>query len=236
LSGEELEDYIRKTRSIARSLSRAKDEQEREELLERLLFKRADIIKDAEAKYAALEGILDEVTPLKWTIVYCSPQQIDTVMDMMNQRRIFAHRFTANEGTKPEDQYGGLSEREFLLQTFADEQYQALVAMKCLDEGVDVPPARTAILMASSGNPREYIQRIGRIIRRYPDKYEATIYDIVVIPAWDTLSPGLASAEKAIFKKELERYEEIAEVAVNNAEALKLIYEIRTSVREALNE
>jgi ERCC4-related helicase len=107
-----------------------------------------------------LDGLFDEMDlPIKWTIVYCSPQQIDGVMRIINRRRIIAHRFTMEEGTTPTQEYDGLSERDFLLREFGEGKYQALVAMKCLDEGVDVPPARTAILMASSGNQREYIQR-----------------------------------------------------------------------------
>jgi superfamily II DNA or RNA helicase len=107
-----------------------------------------------------------------------------------------------------------------------------LIAMKCLDEGVDIPPARRAILMASSGNPREYIQRIGRIIRRYPGKNESIIYDIVVIPSFESLPPDLREIEWKIFQKEIKRYEEIAEIAINNAEALKLIYDTKTKIKE----
>jgi len=110
-------------------------------------------------------------------------------------RWIIAHRFTMDEGTSPESRFEGLSERDFLLKKFAEVKYQVLVGMKCLDEGVDVPPARVAILMASSGNPREYIQRIGRVIRRYAGKSEATIYDIVVAPSLTHLPEQLKEIE-----------------------------------------
>jgi superfamily II DNA or RNA helicase len=137
------------------------------------------------------------------------------------------------EGTSPNREYGGLSEREFILQRFAEGKYQVLVAMKCLDEGVDVPPARTVILLASSGNPREYIQRIGRVTRRFADKDEATIYDIVVVPTLDNIPTELKNMELKILASELARYEEIAKVAVNGAEALATIYGIKNRLMEA---
>jgi len=102
--------------------------------------------------------------------------------------------------------------------------------MKCLDEGVDVPPARRAILMASSGNPREYIQRIGRVIRRHPGKKEATIYDVIVSPSLRTGIKELKEIERKVFQKEIIRYEEIAKNALNNADALRMIYNIKNSV------
>jgi predicted helicase len=155
-------------------------------------------------------------------------------MDIINKYRIEANRFTMDEGIKPEEKYKGISERDFLLQKFADGYYQAIIAMKCLDEGVDVPPARTAIFMSSSGNPREYIQRIGRIIRRYPNKNEATLYDIIVIPSIDKLPDELKHIEIKIFNNELARYEEIARNAINNAEALSALYKIRNRFGEVL--
>ena len=194
---------------------------------------RTPCIKDAQSKYDVLENILGEITPLKWTIVYCSPRQIDTVMTIVNRRRITAHRFTMVEGTIPNEKYNGLSERQFLLRKFAEGKYQVLVGMKCLDEGVDVPPARAAVLMASSGNPRQYVQRIGRVIRRYQSKFEATIYDLVVAPGLGALSPELADAEWAIFKKELKRCEGLARVAINSIEALNRVYVTKNRVMEA---
>jgi superfamily II DNA or RNA helicase len=234
LSDDELLNYFEKTKAISRKMNQAKTDADINEYLQRLLFQRADVVKNASAKYTMLGRILDELGPdLKWTIIYCSSEQMDDVMLMVNQRGLVAHRFTMEEGTKQESRYGGISEREYLLEAFAEGMYQVLVAMKCLDEGVDVPPARTAILMSSSGNPREYIQRIGRIIRRYPDKKEATLFDIIVAPSSKAPSPELELIEKAIFRKELARYEEIACIALNSAEALSIIYGIRDRLEEA---
>jgi len=233
LNSEELEDYYDKTKRIARMVGKVTKEEDNEKYLELLLFARADIIKNAYQKYEVLENIFNEMNPsIKWTIVYCSPKQIDKVMSIVNKLRIIGHRFTMEEGTTPTEEYNGLTERDFLLEGFGEGKYQTLVAMKCLDEGVDVPPARVAILMASSGNPLEYIQRIGRILRRYPGKNEATIYDIVVLPPLEEISPELKAIEQRIIRKELNRYEEIAKAAINNAEALAIIYETLEALRE----
>ena len=233
LTIDELDDYIEKTIAITRMLNKAKSDNEKCKIFERLLFRRADILKNAVEKYNVLETILGEIeSSLKWTLIYCSPQQIDKVMEITNKRGIVAHRFTMDEDPTPDKKYNNISERDFLLQKFAESKFQVLVAMKCLDEGVDVPPARAAILMASSGNPREYIQRIGRIIRRFPEKNEATIHDIVVIPSLDKLPPEYRDIELKIFKKELSRCEEIAKIAVNNSEAIRLIYNIKNRFME----
>lgn len=234
LTAEELEEYVNKTKAIAREISRAQNDEEKNTFLENLRFKRADIIKNAKEKYGVLEEILDEIgSHVKWTIIYSSPQQIDQVMNIVNSRRIIAHRFTRKEGTTLNKKYNGLSERDFILEAFAEEKYQVLVAMRCLDEGVDVPPARTAILMASSGNPREYIQRIGRVIRRYKGKTEATIYDLIVVPSFDELPPELREIEGMVFEKELKRYEEISKIAINSAGALRSILRIKNELLEA---
>ena len=59
---------------------------------------------------------------------------------------------------------------------------QGLVAIRCLDEGVDIPAIETAVILASSGNPRQFVQRRGRILRPYPGKQRATLFDMIVMP------------------------------------------------------
>jgi len=237
LNPEELEDYINETIRIISRFNKISDNEIRDEILELLIFKRANIVKNAKEKYRILENILDEIGPsIKWTLVYSSPQQIDKVMEIINNRSIFVHRFTMEEGVRPNKNFDFLSERDYLLQEFANGKYQILVAMKCLDEGVDIPPVRTAVLMASSGNPREYIQRIGRLIRRYPGKRNSTIYDIVVVPSFNNLPKEMRAIEWRIFEKELVRYKEISDIAINNAEALSLVSKLEVELLEVMNE
>ena len=96
----------------------------------------------------------------------------------------------------------GLKDRDKILDDFASGKLQVLTSMKCLDEGVDVPRSELAIFCASTGNPRQFIQRRGRILRKHPDKFE--IHDLVVAPE---VTPGSDSfrMERALLKGELMR-------------------------------
>ena len=163
---------------------------------------------------------------LRWAIIYCSPKQIDPVMRIVNDFDLFAHRFTMEEGVVPMPDSGGLSERDYILTKFTDGYYKILVAMKCLDEGIDIPAAREAVLMCSSGNPREYIQRIGRILRRCEGKDQADLHDIIVVPSLSDLPPELRKVERSVFRKELARCREIAILANNSADALSALDDV----------
>ena len=147
-----------------------------------LKFKRANIIKNAESKYDCLREILRGYEDLDHLIIFCSPQQIDNVIEILKKEGVSpVHRFTNKEGTKKSKQFGGLSQREYLVNKFDKGYFKSLVAIKCLDEGVDIPSATTVIIMASSTNPGEYIQRRGRVLRRSDGKDKAVIYDMVVM-------------------------------------------------------
>jgi superfamily II DNA or RNA helicase len=93
-----------------------------------------------------------------------------------------------------------------------------MVAMKCLDEGIDVPAAREAYLLASSGNPMEFVQRRGRLLRTAPGKSHAVIHDYVVIP------DGRNERELDILKREVRRVIEFAKAATNKTTALDIIW------------
>jgi len=221
LSGEELQNYLELTKSISRSYH-ANSEKEDNEILQKLIFKRADIVKNAQAKLNLFDEIVTE--NIEWTIVYCSPQQIEEVMRILSaDKGIVIHKFTQEEYIKPREEFGGKSERQYIIEKFAERKYQALVAMKCLDEGVDIPPARKAFLLSNSGNPREYIQRIGRLIRRYQGKKEAIIHDFIVMPSYERMPKRIRKLERKIFQKEKIRFEEVAKFAKNSGEALTKI-------------
>jgi len=227
LTDEELWRYEKETEKIAKTYQKIRDAEKREELFSLLCIKRQNIIKNAINKYEAFRDIIDDIGQIKHCLIYCSPEQIDTVQDLLNEKGIIQHKFTLHEGTRPEEKYGRLSEREFLLRKFAEGAYQALVAMRCLDEGVDVPPAKMAVILASSGNPREYIQRRGRVMRRFPGKERAIIYDILVVPTLSgSINPYLENIERRILEKELKRYKEFAYIATNTLECLNKIEDI----------
>jgi len=226
LSDNELDEYDEITKKIARSFYQTKDKKEQQEWFNILCIKRQKIIVDAVNKIRKLSEILDEIPEIKYCLIYTSPHQLNDVQTLLNNKGIIQHKFTLNEGTKKEEKYGNISEREFLLKNFANGNYQALVAIKCLDEGVDVPPARIAVIMASSGNSRQYIQRRGRILRNYPGKEKSTIYDLIVIPPISKEGSETWELERKIIEKELKRYKEFAYLSLNRMECLGKIEKI----------
>jgi len=184
--------------------------------LENLYRKRADILKNARDKYDVLRELLSKLgSDIKNMIIYCSPQQIKEVVHIAGEEYgLNVRKFTSKESAKIEEKWDNKSEREVILERFSEGKHQCLIAMKCLDEGVDVPSASNAILMSNSTNPREFIQRLGRVIRRYPNKKEANIYDFMIKPQqhYDDL---LKNIEDDIYNKELKRSEQIVKLAKN---------------------
>ena len=109
----------------------------------------------------------------------------------------------------------------------AHGSYNAVVAVNCLDEGVDIPSARIGIILASSGNPRQYIQRRGRLLRKEKGKEKAIIFDILVAPYLNKDPSEISSLERKIVAKEITRYSDFLQFAENKEEAEKPINEIR---------
>lgn len=230
LTDEELEKYKKISDRIVK-MSGSKNEDQKE-IAQLLLFQRANIEKSAENKYSELELILDEVgSNISDTIIFVSPEQKNRVLEILAHRGILAHSFTQEESTVSQQKYGGISEREFIINQFKAKRYQTLVAIKCLDEGIDIPSAKRAIVMASSTNPREYVQRIGRVIRQSANKAQAEIYDLIIEPDLNQYhDESLRKLEKKVFLKEMERVIELSENALNNIDVLKKVYKVKGAV------
>lgn len=232
LTEDELGEYVEQTRNIAKAYYASKDREERNRNFGLLCIKRQEIIRNAQSKYSVFENILDDIGELSHCLIYCSPEQIEIVQNILNERKIIQHKFTQQEGTRPDLRYGEMSERDFLLMNFVDGSYQALVAMRCLDEGVDIPKAKIGIILASTGNPRQYIQRRGRLLRRFPGKEKAFIYDLIVLPSLRSgLPQELIEIERKILAKELSRYEEFAGISDNVVECIRKILDVQEELR-----
>jgi superfamily II DNA or RNA helicase len=138
-----------------------------------------------------------------------------------NDLGIQIHEFTSRQSRK---------ERRKLLKEFADQDIQSLVAMKCLDEGVDVPPTRVAYFLASSSNPREFVQRRGRVLRKHAGKEYAIIYDLISIPPKEFIEQGQKgeyySAVKSAFVREYKRVQEFATMALNHYDSMAEMFEM----------
>jgi superfamily II DNA or RNA helicase len=120
-----------------------------------------------------------------------------------------------------------IDERDDLRARFASGDLQGLVAIRCLDEGVDIPETRSAFILASSTNPKQFIQRRGRILRLHPGKDKAVIYDFLVVPPTDAIVSENQATERRLVKRELERVALFARLARNGPEALRDLQELR---------
>ena len=215
----EMDEYLDLTKRIIMQANKATDI-EGQDKLNRLLEKRASVLKKANGKFSALVDVINELGKIAGCLVYCSDrEQINSVIEIVARKGITYRTFTGEEGTSPRKEFSGKSERDWILQSFEEGDIQMLIAMKCLDEGVDIPSARVGIILASTTNPREFIQRRGRLLRRAKGKQIADIYDMIVAPEFDTAdqSEVITSARK-IMEKELMRVDEFASDAVNSVD------------------
>ena len=217
LTADEMIEYRSLSVKIARLI--AKDGfNSKDNRLTTLLMKRSDLLNGAENKLETIDKLINQPRKVHHALFYCAPSQIDDLIDLLGStKRIAVHRFTAKEDTNT---------RQELLHDFDAGRLQALVAMHCLDEGVDVPATRTAYLLASSGNPREFIQRRGRVLRRSPGKDHAEIYDLITIPSVTGIDMESIKAERSILKRELKRFAEFADTSLNTASAYQVIWDM----------
>lgn len=202
--------------------------------LGQLLRRRSNILGHARAKLPALRR---EITARRndwYQLLYCAegrhplsyeggdphePTQLQQALAMVGtELRMPAAPYTADT-KRPE--------RQHLLRQFATgTQLQVLLSMKCLDEGVDVPAARTAYLLASSSNPRQFIQRRGRVLRKALGKERADIVDFIVVPPSDA-SDLQHETERRMVARELARVTEFARLADNEAHTLDILRPLR---------
>ena len=130
-------------------------------------------------------------------------------------------------------------ERQQIIKDFDNGDTEGIVAISCLDEGVDIPSIRTAVIMSSSDNPREYIQRRGRVLRICEGKEFADIYDFVVIPKkFEEVVPNSphSGIELKMIAKEIRRMKEFSKVALNPDETEKLFNKISSAYRISIDE
>lgn len=233
LTEEEADSYRELTARIARAWIKAEDEDESDQL-KMLLIKRARLLASAANKLPALTEVLrTHGEPVEKAIVYCGDgtvecpataeldRQIVAVTRLLGERhQLKIRRFTCDES--PE-------EREQILTALRNGGLHAVVAIRCLDEGIDVPDVRLGFLLASSTNPRQFIQRRGRLLRRASGKTHAVIYDFLVRPP-DFGGESDASAfnvERRLFGRELERALEFCRSAENGPIALQKLQDLR---------
>ena len=243
LTDDEMAEYVELSYRIAKIINREDDDSK--EILKRLLLKRKQIIHKARNKKDIFRNILKEhlnkTGTLKYTLVYVPEgnkpddytadifDSYDMIKDdedtvhLINEYtsivrnldpHIIVRQFTSES-----------SDRDTMLKDFANGSIDVLTSMKCLDEGVDVPRSELAIFCASTGNPRQFIQRRGRVLRTHAEKKYAIIHDLVVIPD-NNFDPSCQDIEKNLVANEIRRVRDFAVLSENCNDTLNVLDDI----------
>ncbi len=235
ITDEEFEEYVDLTQQIG-SLVHSEGSFDASPKLQTLLIKRARLLATAEQKIPTLAALLSSRKNTTHNLIYCGDGSVETEVHPGLERQIDAvTRVVGRDIDMSVAKYIAdtpLTTRHNLRERFAKGKTQCLVAIRCLDEGVDIPETRRAFILASSTNPRQFIQRRGRILRRAPGKQLAEVYDFIVEPPADTLeaSSPCYQITRRLFRRELHRITEFANLAVNGPEALSVLLPLRDSL------
>lgn len=236
LTMEEMDAYVELSDRIAKYFNFDKGHfDDIDEKLKMLLLARKRIIHKAKRKLDAFRDIIEKHYQkkgnLRYTLVYVPegnmPDHVGGNDDFDRSEDIgddndaehLINQYT-QVVTEVDDHVtvrkfvSGQKDREEILSDFADGRLQVLTSMKCLDEGVDVPRSELAIFCSSTGNPRQFIQRRGRVLRMHPDKKMAELHDLVVVPE---LNPNSSSfrMEQSLLRGELMRVSNFALLSEN---------------------
>lgn len=244
LNDEELEKYEQLSYEISKHVIKGKGGKVKlDSYGEILAIQRSRVVAAASLKLLKLKEIIKPYTEEYFILVYCGAtnvmppnadlsstdeddiKQIEAVTRILgNDLGMKVSKFTAQET---------IEERHLIKQHFKDgDDLQVIVAIKCLDEGVNIPGIKTAFILASTTNPKEYIQRRGRVLRKSPEtgKEYAEIFDFVTLPRPLEEVSGLTKEQVkrdvSLVKNELVRVMEFGRLSMNSMEAQKLIWEI----------
>ena len=240
LNDIEMQDYAEITEQLLRLFDSTTKQFKDSQKAKKLLMIRKRILHKAEDKMRVFKEIIAEIgqDKLKYCFVYVpegkkmfdsdeailysnsdGDNQTDfyeenIIKKMLDTTKEIFPNTTCNTYTGKNSK----TERKIILQGFENGQIDVLFAMKCLDEGIDVPRAEYGIFASSTGNPRQFIQRRGRLLRRHPDKTFAQIYDMVVVPDFQSpyYSKEFWNMERSLVRGELNRVAYFANLATNN--------------------
>lgn len=199
-----------------------------------IIYERTRLLAGAENKIGVLINLFQKYYTDNNILVYCgatsvededtgeSVRQIDLVTKrLQTEYHMSVKRFTAEENLK---------ERQNIKMYFAQGMYQVITAIKCLDEGVNIPGIKTAFIMSSSRNPKEFVQRRGRLLRKSDNKKKAVIYDFVTLPRdLDNVVPNDIEEDKTIIVGEIARMVEFGRLADNPEVTDDLVNQIMTA-------
>ena len=220
LQEDELEKYIDISKKLLRYFDFAKGEFKKDPMVERLLLLRKNIIHKAKNKIACFTSIVNELNTknkLKYVFTYVPEGYVYD--DFGDGERMLNHFMRAAVSVKNDLKINSYTAEDEdlkgILKGFSQGKIEMVFAMKMLDEGVDVPRAEVGIFCSSTGNPRQFIQRRGRLLRKHNEKAFATIYDMVVVPSLNEVRPDFYTMERNQVKAELQRVAYFASLSMN---------------------
>lgn len=244
LTDDEYKEYFDISLKLSRYILKDDGELKLTEVAKTLLIKRARLVAGAQMKLSKLRELFESRRESSFNLIYCGAtyvedenydeeiRQIEAVTRILgNEMGMRVAKFTAEET---------MEERENIIRDFSNgKTLQGIVAIKCLDEGVNIPSIQNAYILASSTNPREFIQRRGRVLRKYAGKDFAYIYDFITLPrdlnAVSLLSNDILKFDYSLIKKEITRAKEFADLALNKYESLEILQEIEEMYKKFMN-
>ena len=222
LEDDEFYDFMEMTAKINRRFAQLKQKKEEDvnsdERYQQLLIKRSRIKKKAKDK-ARVFGEFAKKDLEKPVLVFCEDhEQVKELLDVLGSTSIHYLTYTSRQN---------YTEQRGVLDRFKKKDIDMLLAIRCLDEGLDVPECSTCLIVASSTSTREFIQRRGRVLR-LAGKKKANVYDIVILPTSLKSDQDREIATKMI-KPEISRVNQMADAADNK-------YEVKNHVRTELEK
>ena len=229
LTEDEMNEYASYSEKISHMLNRknnatnlsSENRAKFEKMKELLNIQRSRIFKKAINKKDSLENILEELNKngkLHHLLVY-----FEDTEQMEDFNEIF-EKFASV--TSIIDSSVKNEKRNLIIEAFSRGDISIILAMKILDEGVDIPAIERAVILASSGNPAQYIQRRGRLLRKSPGKEIADIFDVTVMVEDSYGINELTNIEKSLIKREMKRAKLFCETAENHIECQRLLYSV----------
>ena len=234
LTVDELEKFRKYSKTMAENFERRKKDKRSNDIYRNASNGRSRIIQNAENKIQALKEVIEDIKELKFGLIFTSPNLIEQIQkELMNSKPPIISKKITHKSTPKREQ------REEIISGLERGAYDTILAIMIMDEGIDIPALKTGIIVSSTGNPKQFIQRRGRVLRpyskRYPDgskKEHAVIIDFHVfneIP--NNAEEDEIKIEQSIAKRELKRFEEMAEIAINSDEALKEIQKMKNKYK-----
>ena len=236
LNTEEMAQYVELSEKIAKYFNYNSEKFEHiDDKLKMLLLARKRIVHKAKAKIDTFESIMKkrfaERGDLKYSLIYVPEgnkpdyigggddfdlsEYVGEDKDVEHLINLYTQIVTNIDAQVTVRKFvSGQKDRQEILSDFASGKIQVLTSMKCLDEGVDVPRSELAVFCASTGNPRQFIQRRGRVLRTHPDKIMAELHDLVVVPEINPYR-DCYKMEQSLLRGELQRVINFSQLSEN---------------------